>query len=465
MAPVHGAPGRKVAVLGLGRSGLATARALVAGGAVPGLWGDSAEVRAKAGAEGFAVTDLTRDAAWEGVTLLVTSPGIPHLYPAPHPVIARAMAAGVPVDNDIGLFFRSWATSDWDDMDVTPKVIAVTGSNGKSTTTALIHHILGASGRCTQMAGNIGRGVLDLGPAEDGEVVVLELSSYQTDLARALTPDIAVFTNLSPDHLGRHGGIGGYFAAKARLFTQGGPDRAVIGVDEAEGRYLADRMAEGASDDRVIRISSGQKLDGFGWSVFARKGHLAEWRKGRQVASVDLRGMSGLPGAHNHQNACAAWAACRTLGLAPRDIEAAFSTFAGLPHRSQLVAEIGGVRFVNDSKATNADSAAKALQAFDNIRWIAGGLGKDGGIAGLAPHMGSVVKAYLIGHSARDFALQLGTVPHMICETMAEAVAAAAAEAQPGDTVLLAPAAASFDQYPDFEKRGEDFTARVLALG
>ena len=465
MIPVQGHTGRKVAVLGLGRSGLATARALVAGGAVPVLWDDSAEVRAKAGAEGFAVTDLTRDAAWEGVTLLVTSPGIPHLYPAPHPVIARAMAAGVPVDNDIGLFFRSWATSDWDDMDVTPKVIAVTGSNGKSTTTALIHHILGASGRCTQMAGNIGRGVLDLGPAEDGEVVVLELSSYQTDLARALTPDIAVFTNLSPDHLGRHGGIGGYFAAKARLFTQGGPDRAVIGVDEAEGRYLADRMAEGASDDRVIRISSGQKLDGFGWSVFARKGHLAEWRKGRQVASVDLRGMSGLPGAHNHQNACAAWAACRTLGLAPRDIEAAFSTFAGLPHRSQLVAEIGGVRFVNDSKATNADSAAKALQAFDNIRWIAGGLGKDGGIAGLAPHMGSVVKAYLIGHSARDFALQLGTVPHMICETMAEAVAAAAAEAQPGDTVLLAPAAASFDQYPDFEKRGEDFTARVLALG
>ena len=388
MIPVQGHTGRKVAVLGLGRSGLATARALVAGGAVPVLWDDSAEVRAKAGAEGFAVTDLTRDAAWEGVTLLVTSPGIPHLYPAPHPVIARAMAAGVPVDNDIGLFFRSWATSDWDDMDVTPKVIAVTGSNGKSTTTALIHHILGASGRCTQMAGNIGRGVLDLGPAEDGEVVVLELSSYQTDLARALTPDIAVFTNLSPDHLGRHGGIGGYFAAKARLFTQGGPDRAVIGVDEAEGRYLADRMAEGASDDRVIRISSGQKLDGFGWSVFARKGHLAEWRKGRQVASVDLRGMSGLPGAHNHQNACAAWAACRTLGLAPRDIEAAFSTFAGLPHRSQLVAEIGGVRFVNDSKATNADSAAKALQAFDNIRWIAGGLGKDGGIAGLAPHMG-----------------------------------------------------------------------------
>jgi UDP-N-acetylmuramoylalanine--D-glutamate ligase len=464
MIPVQGCAGQKVAVLGLGRSGLAAARALVAGGAEPLLWDDSAEARARAEAEGYATTDLTRYAAWEGVTLLVTSPGIPHLYPAPHPVIARAMAAGIPVDNDIGLFFRSWATDDWDSMDQTPKVIAVTGSNGKSTTTALIHHILDACGRRTQMAGNIGRGVLDLDPAEDGEVVVLELSSYHTDLARALTPDIAVFTNLSPDHLGRHGGIGGYFAAKARLFTQGGPDRAVIGVDEAEGRYLADRMAEGAGDDRVIRISSGQKLEGFGWSVFARKGFLTEWRKGRQAASVDLRGIAGLPGAHNHQNACAAWAACRTLGLPPREIEAALRSFAGLPHRSQTVAEIGGVRFVNDSKATNADSAAKALQAFESIRWIAGGLGKDGGIAALAPHLKSVAKAYLIGHSARDFALQLGDVPHMICETMAAAVAAAAAEAQPGDTVLLAPAAASFDQYPDFEKRGEDFAAQVAKL-
>jgi UDP-N-acetylmuramoylalanine--D-glutamate ligase len=464
MIPVQGHSGQKIAVLGLGRSGLATARALVAGGAEPLLWDDSAEARATAEAEGFSITDLTRDAAWDSVSLLVTSPGIPHLYPAPHPVIARAMTAGIPVDNDIGLFFRSWATDDWDGMDQTPKVIAVTGSNGKSTTTALIHHILDASGRRTQMAGNIGRGVLDLDPAEDGEVVVLELSSYQTDLARALTPDIAVFTNLSPDHLDRHGGHGGYFAAKARLFTLGGPDRAVIGVDEAEGRYLANQMGEGATDDRVIRISSGQKLESFGWSVFARKGFLSEWRKGRQVASVDLRGVTGLPGAHNHQNACAAYAACRTLGLSPKDIEAAFRTFAGLPHRSQTIAERDGVRFVNDSKATNVDSAAKALQAFERIRWIAGGMGKDGGIAALQPFLTSVVKAYLIGHSARDFALQLGATPYEICETMDRAVARAAAEAVPGETVLLAPAAASFDQYPNFEKRGEDFAALVAAL-
>ena len=464
MIPVKGYAGAKVAVLGLGRSGLATARALIAGGATPLLWDDSPESRAKAESEGFTLTDLTRQNAFDDVAALITSPGIPHLYPTPNKVIARALEAGVPIDNDIGLFFRSFATSDWDDFETMPRVVCITGSNGKSTTTALIHHILDVAGRPTQMAGNIGKGVLSIDPAQDGEVVVLELSSYQTELARALTPDVAVFTNLSPDHLDRHNGMGGYFAAKRRLFSEGGPDRAVIGVDEVEGQFLANQMGGSGQDDRVIRISSGQKLDQFGWSVFARKGFLAEWRKGRQVASIDLREVSGLPGAHNHQNACAAYAACRALGIAPKMIEGAFQSFAGLPHRSQLVGERGGVRFINDSKATNVDSAAKALQAFPRIRWIAGGMGKDGGISALQPFLGSVVKAYLIGHSARDFALQLGDTPHQICETMERAVAQAAADAEAGEVVLLAPAAASFDQYPNFEKRGEDFTQRVRAL-
>lgn len=464
MIPVKGYEGQRVAVLGLGRSGLATARALAEGGAEPLLWDDSPESRARAEAEGFTLHDLTRDSAWIGIAALVVSPGIPHLYPHPNRIIARAWDEGVPVDNDIGLFFRSWASGDWGRYDQMPRVVAVTGSNGKSTTTALIHHILKAAGRPTQMAGNIGRGVLDLDPAEDGEVVVLELSSYQTDLARALTPDVAVFTNLSPDHLDRHAGMGGYFAAKRRLFAEGGPDRAVIGVDEDEGRFLANQMAQGPADDRVIRISSGQKLEGEGWSVFARRGFLSEWRKGRQVASIDLRPIRGLPGAHNHQNACAAYAATRTLGLAPRAIEEAFYSFEGLPHRSQIVAERAGVTFVNDSKATNVDSAAKALGAFPRIRWIAGGLGKEGGIASLKPVLGSVVKAYLIGHSARDFALEIGGTPHEICETLERAVERAAAEAEAGETVLLAPAAASFDQYPNFEKRGEHFVTLVRAL-
>ncbi len=464
MIPVQGYAGLTVAVLGLGRSGLAAARALLAGDAVPVVWDDNADARATAEAEGFSTRDLTRSGAFDGVAALIVSPGIPHLYPAPNPVIAAALDQGVPVDNDIGLFFRSYATTDWDDFETAPRVVCITGSNGKSTTTALVHHILEAAGRPSQMAGNIGRGVLDIEPAQDGEVIVLELSSYQIDLARSLTPDVAVFTNLSPDHLDRHGGMGGYFAAKRRLFAEGGPDRAVIGVDEVEGRYLAGQLSEGATDDRVIRVSSGAKLEGFGWSVFARKGFLSEWRRGKQVASIDLRGIGGLPGAHNHQNACAAFAAARALGIGPKVIEAAFHSFAGLPHRSQTVGEKAGVRFVNDSKATNVDAAGKALQAFPKIRWIAGGVAKEGGIAGLAPYLGSVVKAYLIGQAGPEFSRQLGNTPFEICETMERAVKKADEEAEAGEVVLLAPAAASFDQYSDFEERGNDFTARVKAL-
>ncbi|MCC5975166.1 MAG: UDP-N-acetylmuramoyl-L-alanine--D-glutamate ligase [Rubellimicrobium sp.] len=461
MIAVQGHAGKRVAVLGLGRTGRATVRALLSGGAEVVAWDDSAEARAAAEAEGLALRDLTRQGALADVALLVTSPGIPHLYPAPHPVIAAAWEAGVPVDNDIGLFFRSLATAEWQDFEITPRVVAVTGSNGKSTTAALIHHILSEAGRPSQLAGNIGRGALDIDPPLDGGVVVLELSSYQTDLARALTPDIAVLTNLSSDHLDRHGGHGGYFAAKRRLFAEGGPDRAVIGLDEPEGRYLANQLAEGPTDDRVIGVSVTRKLEAAAWSVFARKGFLAEWRRGRQVAAIDLRNVAGLPGTHNHQNACAAYAVARALGLAPRAIEGALHSYPGLPHRSQRIAEAGGVIYVNDSKATNVDAAAKALAAFGRIRWICGGLEKEGGLAGLAPHLGSVVKAYVIGREAAGFALQLRGIEAEVCTTMARAVERAMAEAAPGEVVLLAPAAASFDQYDSFERRGEDFIAEV----
>ena len=462
MIPVRGVTGATVAVLGLGRSGLASARALRAGGAQTLCWDDNEAARARAEGEGFTCADLMKPGAFDGVASLIVSPGIPHLYPAPNPVVAAALGAGVPVDNDIGLFFRSFATPEWNAFEVTPKVVAVTGSNGKSTTAALLHHVLAEAGKDVQLAGNIGRGVLDIEPASDGGVVVLELSSYQTELARSLTPDVAVFTNLSPDHLDRHGGLGGYFAAKRRLFAEGGPDRVIIGVDEVEGRYLAGQLSEGPNDDRVIRVSVAQKLTGPGWQVFARKGFLSEYRKGRQVGSVDLRGIKGLPGAHNHQNACAAYAVARTLGLAPRVIEAGLHSYPGLPHRSQIIAGAGGVTYVNDSKATNVDSAAKALSAFTRIRWICGGLEKDGGLDGLKGATGTVAKAYVIGREAAGFAMQLD-VEAEVCGTMAKAVARAMNEAEPGDTVLLAPAAASFDQYDNFERRGEDFTALVRA--
>lgn len=460
MIPVKGFSGKKVAVLGLGRSGLATARALQAGGAQPVCWDDNPAAREAAEGEGLVCSDLRRHGAFENIATLIVSPGIPHLYPMPNPVVAAATDAGVPVDNDIGLFFRSFAGPEWHNYDTPPRVIAVTGSNGKSTTAALIHHILTEAGRDSQLAGNIGRGVLDIDPGGDGSVVVLELSSYQTELARALTPDVAVFTNLSPDHLDRHGGKGGYFAAKRRLFAEGGPDRAVIGIDEAEGAFLAGQLAEGPSDDRVIRISVARKLTGPGWQVFARKGYLSEYRKGRQTGSIDLRDIKGLPGAHNHQNACAAYATCRSLGLAPRVIEDALHSFPGLPHRSQIIAEADGVTFVNDSKATNVDSALKALSAFKKVRWICGGLEKEGGLEALNGAEGHVIKAYVIGREAAGFAMQL-TADAQVCTTMAAAVEQAMADAQPGEVVLLAPAAASFDQYDNFEQRGDDFTAEV----
>jgi len=469
LIPVRGYSGHKVGVLGLGRSGLAAAKALAAGGAEALCWDDNENARDNAKSEGLTIHRFGAPADWQGVTSLIVSPGIPHLYPKPNPIIQAAWDQGVAVDNDIGLFFRSFATQAWDNFDVLPKIIAVTGSNGKSTTSALIHHILSDQNRPCQLGGNIGRGALDLEPAAEGGVVVLELSSYQLELARSLSPDIGIFLNLSADHLDRHGGLGGYFAAKRRLFAEGGPDRAIIGVDEAEGQYLANQMRETAgSGDPVIRISSGQKLagksGGMDWCVFARKGFLAEWRKGRQVASIDLRGMVGLPGVHNHQNACAAFAACRSLGLAPKAIEKSLASYPGLPHRSQVLGVKNGVTYVNDSKATNMESAAMAMNAFDSIRWIAGGQGKEGGIAGLAHCLARVSKAYLIGESAVEYSKQLGDTPFEICGTMARAVKAASDEAQSGDTVLLAPAAASFDQYESFETRGDDFTALVAAL-
>jgi UDP-N-acetylmuramoylalanine--D-glutamate ligase len=464
MIPVRGYAGHRVAVLGLGRSGRPAIAALRAGGAEVTAWDDSPAARAAAEADGVPLADLTKPRAWDDVKALVVSPGIPHLYPAPHPAVAAAWDAGVAVDNDIGLFFRSFATPAWDSFDRTPQVVAITGSNGKSTTTALTAHLLKEAGRPVQVAGNIGRGALDLDPASDAMVVVLELSSYQIELARALQPDIAVFLNLSPDHLDRHGGLGGYFAAKRRLFTQGGPSRSIIGVDENEGRFLANAMREEAgAGDPVIELSVTRKLVGPGWRVTARKGFLAEWRHGRQVASIDLRPMLTLPGAHNHQNACAAYAAARTLGLAPRQIEQALASYPGLAHRSQLVATWRGVRIVNDSKATNADAAEKALLSFDRIRWIAGGRPKEGGIAALAPLFPRIAKAYLIGEAAADFAATLGDTPHALCGTLDAAVAAVLAEAEEGEVVLLAPACASFDQFESFEHRGETFEALVRA--
>jgi len=448
--------------VGIGRSGLAAAAALQAGGAEPLLWDDNDDARENAIAAGFSVEDLTRPRVHEDLAALIVSPGIPHLYPAPHKAIQHAQDAGVPIDNDVGLFFgemASWEPGYDDDGENDPRIICVTGSNGKSTSSALIHHILQEAGVSAQLGGNIGTGVLALEYPRADEVIVLELSSYQTDLARRLSPDVAVFLNLSPDHLDRHGGMGGYFAAKARLFEQAQPERCVIGIDEPEGRFLADRMVDAA--EHLIRVSAKGAVKPDSWSVSLRKAFVAERRGGKQLSSLDLREAAALRGAHNGQNACAAYAACRLLGLGPKQIEGGLIDFPGLPHRLERIAEIGGVTYVNDSKATNADAAEKALLSYDNIRWIAGGVPKAGGIEPLLPLMERVKKTYLIGEAAESFAGTLASHPHKPCGTLDEAVALASADAEAGDTVLLAPACASFDQFASFEARGDAFRAIV----
>ena len=459
MAPVLPAPGhagRPVGVLGLARSGLAAARALAAGGADPVLWDDTPAARERAEADGWRVADITRPRAMAGLDALIVSPGIPHLFPAPHPAIAAAEAAGVAVDNDIGLWFRAMMAHEPDGDGPDPRIVAITGSNGKSTTTALLTHVLESAGRRAAMGGNIGRAVFDLPPPAAGETRVIELSSYQIELARSLAPDIAVFLNLSPDHLDRHGGLGGYFAAKRRLFERGAPERAVVGVDDRFGRFLAGSLGELA-----LPVATTRRLKDAPEAVFMAGDHLSEWKAGRQVSAVDLRQSPALMGAHNHQNACAVWAAARALGLGPKRIAAGFASFPGLAHRMERLGTAGGVLCVNDSKATNAEAAGHALAAFDRVRWIAGGRAKEGGIDALSPLFPRIARAYLIGEAAERFAAALGDTPHEIAGDLARAVVRALGDAEPGDVILLSPAAASFDQFRDFEARGAAFRAAL----
>ena len=458
MIPVRGYRNCFVGVLGLGLSGIATAKALESGGASPLCWDDDQAVRREAKKCGVQIHDLNSESILSQVSVLVVSPGIPHLFPKPHPIIAKALKKGIVIDNDISLFFRSFALNSWSQFQKIPKVICVTGSNGKSTTTGLIHHILSENAVPVESGGNIGRAVLSLKPGIEGEVKVLEISSYQADLARTLQPDLAVFLNFTPDHSERHAGNGGYFAAKSRLFTMGAPDKSIIGVDEIEGLFLSNVVREEfKSAEPVIAFSVDSMLKGFNWSVFMKKGFLIEWRNGRQVASVDLREKIYLAGKHNHQNICAAYASCRSIGIAPKKIAAALSTFKGLPHRMQILGRKNGVLFVNDSKATNSASAVLSLENFKNIHWIVGGKEKHPGIESLIPVNQNVKGIYLIGSSEESFSAKLGDIDHVRCQNLETAFNAALKKSETGDTILLAPACSSFDQFRSFEERGDKF--------
>jgi UDP-N-acetylmuramoylalanine--D-glutamate ligase len=446
----------RVAVLGLARSGLAAAEALKRGGAQVMAWDDAADKRAAAEAAGIATTDL-KAADLGGVRALVLSPGIPHQYPAPHPVATRARTAGIPIVGDIDLLARSCPDA---------RYIGITGTNGKSTTTALIGHILDQAGRRIAVGGNLGVPALLLDRLGPDGTYVLEMSSYQLELTHSLTFDVAVLLNITPDHLDRHGGMAGYIAAKERIFAhQRPPHAAVVGIDDAICAGIAERLTA-ARRQRVIPISAAERAAG---GVYAIDGWLIDDLDGEGVRVMRLDEAPRLPGRHNWQNAAAAFAAVRSLGVDAATAVAGLKSFPGLAHRQELVAVIDGVRYINDSKATNADAASTALVCYDEIYWIAGGKPKEGGIASLRPLFPHIRHAFLIGEAAEDFAATLkSAVPFTRSGDLATAVRAARAAAlaaeRRGAVVLLSPACASFDQFANFEARGDAFRRLVAEL-
>lgn len=456
MIPVSTLSGHKIALFGLGGSGLATAEALKAGGALVSAWDDSAASLDKARAAGIPVVDL-READWSSFSAFVLSPGVPLTHPKPHWSVELAQEAGVEIIGDIELFYRERATRCAD-----APLIAITGTNGKSTTTALIAHIIGHSGRDAQMGGNIGRAVLTLDPPAPQRFYVLECSSYQIELAPSLAPSVGVLLNLSPDHLDRHGTMARYAGIKERLVAAS--DVAVISIDDPLSRAVAERLEN--SGRNVRRISTLEKVDD---GLFCEGSDLFDIEGGQKKYIFSLAGIGSLRGRHNAQNALAAIALCLAAGLSRDEIQAGLSSFPGLAHRMEEVGRHGRVLFVNDSKATNAEATAPALSSFEYIHWIAGGVPKEGGIEALRPLFPRIARAYLIGEAATDFAATLdGVVEYEFCASLDQAVARAAENAAKETAeeaaVLLSPACASFDQFKNFEIRGEAFRKAVLAL-
>lgn len=456
MIAVSGFKGSRVAVFGLGGSGLATARALAAGGAVPVCFDDGEAGREAARKAGLTVADL-RQEDWSQFAALVLAPGVPLTHPQPHWSVELAREHGVEVIGDVELFLRERRRTAPD-----APLVAITGTNGKSTTTALISHILTSAGRDAQMGGNIGVPILELAAPAPSRIHVIECSSYQIDLAPSLDPSVGILLNITPDHLDRHGTLEHYASVKERLIA--GSRLAVVGVDDALSAAIADRAER--SGTPVRRISARHPVAG---GIHAEGSVLWLDEGGAQSVFVDLAPILSLRGAHNAQNACAAIAACRALGLSSDEIRAGFASFPGLAHRMEMVARAGRVLFVNDSKATNADAAERALASYSRIYWIAGGRAKAGGIESLRPWFGRIAKAYLIGEAADDFAATLtGHVETQMSGTLDAAVAAAARDASRDGAaepvVLLSPACASFDQFPNFEARGRAFAEAVRGI-
>ncbi|MEI9988809.1 MAG: UDP-N-acetylmuramoyl-L-alanine--D-glutamate ligase [Rhizomicrobium sp.] len=454
---------KDVGVFGLARSGMASIASLKAGGAHVFAWDDREDARREAEGLGAVVVPIA-SWAWDRLQALVLSPGVPLTHPKPHAIVERARAAAVEVIGDMELFAREMAA----DPAVPGRspVIAITGTNGKSTTTALIGHILAAAGYDVQVGGNIGKAVLDLEPPGPKTIYVLELSSYQIDLAPGLVPDVSVLSNITPDHIDRHGSFEHYAAVKARLLKQTSKaGQIVIGVDDPYTSAIFTRHASNGGPP-AVPVSVGKVL---GRGVFVVDGALYDAQGQRATKVMDLASATHLPGAHNWQNAALAYAATKPYARDSRAIAQAIGDFPGLAHRMEEVGRIGAVRFVNDSKATNADAAARALACYPDIFWIAGGKAKAGGIESLAPFFPRIRKAFLIGDAAPAFAATLdGKVAYEISGTLEAATraaaSAAAGSALPSPVVLLSPACASFDQFRDFEQRGDVFRALVADL-
>ncbi len=461
MTPVSSFAGKTVALFGLGGSGLASAQALQAGGADVVAFDDSAASLGKAQNAGIRTADL-RSLDWSKVAALVLAPGVPLTHPEPHWSVKLAQSAGVEVIGDIELFCRERRA-----LAPNAPFVAITGTNGKSTTTALIAHILRSAGRDVQMGGNIGTAILSLEPPADGRVHVIECSSYQIDLAPSIDPSVAILINLSPDHLDRHGTMEYYADVKERLVANAVV--SLIGIDDEFSDAIGRRLS-GKERPHAIPVSASREL-ACGYFVRGTQVVSKADPKTPDRAEVlgDLSGIGSLRGRHNAQNAAFACGAVWHCGLSAEEIARGLKTFPGLAHRMEQVGHVANVLFVNDSKATNADSAAQALGCFGDIFWIAGGKAKAGGINPLAEFFPRIRKAYLVGEAADDFARTLdGKVAYEKVRTLDRAVAASARDAATAaaadPVVLLSPACASFDQYPNFEVRGTAFRDLVLAL-
>jgi len=445
-----------MAVMGLGKSGMTAALALRESGVASHVWDDNAERRNAAERAGLSLRDPA-DTDWRGIDALVLSPGIPHSFPRPHPAAAAAKAAGCPIVSDITLLARARPDA---------RYVGVTGTNGKSTTTALLGHLLAHAGHRVAVGGNLGEPVLTLDSLDGDGIYLLELSSYQLETTDPIAYAVAILLNFSADHLDRHGGMDGYVAAKRRIFEgQTDAQVAVVGVDDAISSGIADAL-RAEKRLRIVPISGNRKADG-GVYAIGRVLHDDLDGAARRVLALDT--VETLPGEHNAQNACAAYAAARLFGVAADTIVEGLRSYPGLAHRQELVATIDDIRYVNDSKATNAEATARALCCYDNVYWIAGGQAKEGGIDSLGPLLDRVRHAYLIGESADAFARTLaGRTPATVAGELGKAIAMAQEQArrdgQPGATVLLSPACASFDQFANFEARGDAFREAVLAL-